>query len=384
MDKVMLRHKRIWHTLLPVVSVWLRHKFNFKPEIAEVEGPCLIVPNHVTTWDPLLVALSFPKHQFYFVASEHIFRWGILTKIIDWLVSPIARRKGTTGTDTVMTCLRRIRKGASIGLFAEGECSWDGRSIEIFPATGKLAKASGATLVTYKIEGGYLSLPRWSNKLRRGKMRGHVVGVYPPEQIKAMTAEEVNALINRDIYEDAWERQEAEQTVFASKAPAAQIERLLYTCPACGQIGGIRGEGHTVRCKCGFSVRMKRTGFFESDKPFRHAGEWDRWQKQQLPAHKGDENGLLFSDTDVTLTEVFTDHETKEIGTGEIRQYADRIFVCGEEIPMSEISGMSIHGAQAIIFAAGERYFELRSKQLRCMRKYLDYYKHVCSSAVPV
>lgn len=384
MDKVMLRHKRIWRLLQLSLSAWVRHKFHFKPEIAEIGSPCLIVSNHVTTWDPLLVALSFPKHQFYFVASEHIFRWGLLTKIIDWLVSPIARRKGTTGTDTVMTCLRRIRKGASIGLFAEGECSWDGRSIDIFPATGKLAKASGATLVTYKLEGGYLSLPRWSNRLRRGEMRGHVVGVYPPERLKAMTADEVNACINRDIYEDAWLRQETEQVVFASKAPAAQIERLLYTCPACGQIGGMKGEGNTVRCKCGFSARMTQTGFFQSDAPFRHAGEWDQWQKRQLPAYKGDENGLLFSDTGVTLIEVFTDHETRKIGTGEIRQYADHLACCGEEIPMSKISGMSIHGAQAMIFAVGDRYFELHSKQLRCMRKYLDYYKHVFTASAPI
>lgn len=380
-EKVMLRHRRIWHLLLPIVSIWLCRKFNFKPEVTELEGPCLIVPNHVTTWDPLLVATSFPKHQFYFVASEHIFRWGFLTKLIEWLVSPISRRKGSSGADTVMTCMRRMRKGASIGLFAEGECSWDGRSIEIFPATGKLAKASGATLVTYRIEGGYLSRPRWGKGLRRGKMRGHVVGVYSPAALKTMTADEVNAVINRDIYEDAWLRQEEEQTVFNNKKAAEHIERLLYICPECGKVGGIRGEGKTVRCSCGFSCEITPTGFFADGAPFRHAGEWDAWQKEKLPALLPDENGLLFSDSAVALTEVFADHGTNEVGTGEIRQYADRLHCCGEEFPMAEISGLSIHGAQALIFSAGDRYFELRGKQPRCMRKYQDFWQHFRSTA---
>ena len=366
------RHRKIWRLLYRPISFWLRRKLNYTPEICRVEGPCLVVPNHVTAWDPLLVALSFPDNQMYFVASEHIFRWGLLTKLIEWLVAPIPRRKGASGTDTVMTCIRRIRKGASIGLFAGGDCSWNGRSSQVFPATGKLARACGATLVTYRLEGGYLSAPRWGKGVRRGAMRGHVVQIYVPEQLKAMTADEVNAAINRDIYEDAWQRQAAEHAVFAGKSPAEHIECLLYACPGCGQVGGLTSQGAYIRCRCGFSRRFTETGTFAPDEPFRNPGEWDAWQRQRLLSLRPGEGGELFSDSGMILTEILSGHRTRAVGTGIMRQYSERLLCGGENFPLSEISGMSIHGAQTLTFSFRDRYYEVSSKSPRCLRKYLD------------
>ena len=375
------RHQRIWKLLHILLSGWLKRKFNFTAEIARLEGPCLVIPNHVTAWDPLLVALSFPDNQMYFVASEHIFRWGIVSTLIQWLVSPISRRKGASGADTVMTCIRRIRKGASICLFAEGDCSWDGRTGEIFPATGKLAKACGASLVTYRLEGGYLTKPRWGKGVRRGAMSGHVVGVYSPQHLKTMTAEEVDALISRDIWEDAWERQDTEHTVFRGKTPAEHLECLVYICPACGAVGGLASQGDQVRCRCGFSLRLTDTGSFVPDTPFRNPGEWDAWQKERLHDLTPDAAGLFFSDTEMILTEILPGNKTRVIGTGCLEQYADRLVCCGERFPFPDIEGMSIHNAQVLAFTAGDRYFEVTSKKPRCARKYLDFFAAYTRSA---
>ena len=77
----------------------------------------------------------------------------------------------------------------------------------MFSNTGKLVRNSGATLVTYRLEGNYLSAPRWGKGTRRGKINARLVGVYPPEELKKMKPDEITALINKDIFEDAWERQ---------------------------------------------------------------------------------------------------------------------------------------------------------------------------------
>ena len=126
----------------------------------------------MTTWDPLLLAMSFPDKPIRFVASEHIFRHGLVSRLLTWLVAPIPRKKAASGADTVMASLRALKAGDSVCIFAEGDASWDGLTHPVFPATGKLARMAGVPLVTYRLEGGYLSLPRWSKKLRRGKMRG--------------------------------------------------------------------------------------------------------------------------------------------------------------------------------------------------------------------
>ena len=143
-----LRHQKIWRGLYALANRWICRKFNMTHEDLHVEGPVLLIPNHVSAWDPLLVAMSLRDKQVYYVASEHIFRLGFVTKLLEWLVGPIPRRKASSGADTVKACLRHLRAGHSICLFAEGEQSWDGLTQPIFPATGKLAKSSGASLVT--------------------------------------------------------------------------------------------------------------------------------------------------------------------------------------------------------------------------------------------
>jgi 1-acyl-sn-glycerol-3-phosphate acyltransferase len=87
-------------------------------EDISVEGPILLIPNHVTSWDPVLVAMSLRNKQVYYVASEHLFRKGFLTGLLTWLVAPIPRSKGAAGTDTVKACLRHLRSGHSVCIFA--------------------------------------------------------------------------------------------------------------------------------------------------------------------------------------------------------------------------------------------------------------------------
>jgi hypothetical protein len=53
----------------------------------------------------------------YFVASEHIFRWGLLSKLIVFLQAPIARLKATADTSAVRQVLRRLQEGHSVCIF---------------------------------------------------------------------------------------------------------------------------------------------------------------------------------------------------------------------------------------------------------------------------
>ena len=273
------RHVLIYRFLAILVRPVLRAKFNLSGEKLQADGPFLLVSNHVTGWDPLLVGVCLGGRQAYFVASEHIFRLGLLTKVLHWLLAPIPRRKASTGMDTVKACLRHLHAGHSVCLFAEGEQCWDGRTGPIFPATGKLAKSSGAALVTFRLEGGYLSLPRWGKHICRGAVHGHPVGVYSPEELKKLSPQEINALIERDIAEDAWARQRQRPVRYRGKRRAEGMERALYACPGCRRIGTLRTDRDRVFCPCGFERRYTEYGFFEPREPFETLADWDLWQR---------------------------------------------------------------------------------------------------------
>ena len=378
------RHVRIWKVLYALANRLICRKFRMTHEDLDVEGPVLLVSNHVTGWDPLLVAMSLRKKHVYYVGSEHIFRLGAVSKLLRFFLAPIARPKAGSGLETVRECLEHLKAGHSVCLFAEGERTWDGRSAEIFPATGKLVKMSGASLVTYRLSGGYLTLPRWRKTLRHGKMHGAPVGIYTPETLAAMRPKEVNDLINRDIFEDAWAAQKASGVVFTGRKPAEGLERALYLCPGCGKIGTLRTKDSRIFCACGFGALYSENGFSalqdtdgdRGEAPFPTLVEWDAWQKEALRRYvrEAPADRPLLSDDRLRFSEIDAGHEGRRLGTGTLRMYPDRLCFSGLEIPLAEIRTMAMIQANRLVFSTKDGYYEVYSKpHARVnLRKYLE------------
>ena len=65
-----------------------------------------------------------------------------------------------------------------------------------------MIKSARCGLVTYRISGGYFASPMWSSssKVRRGPVHGEVVNVYTAEQLSAMTAAEVQEIVDLIFY----------------------------------------------------------------------------------------------------------------------------------------------------------------------------------------
>lgn len=374
MEKDRKRHLIVWKLLRPFIKPWMKHKFNLEAEDFKGEGPYLVLSNHNTDWDPLIVASAFPQ-QMYFVASEHIFRWGFLSKIIHWLVAPISRLKGRSAASTVMTVMRKLRDGANVCIFAEGEKSWDGATCPIADATGKLARSSGASLVTYRLEGGYFTHPRWAKTHRRGKMRGSVVGVYTPEELRRMKPDEINELIRRDLHEDAYELQNTQQIAYRGKSLAEGLEKALCLCPECGKLETLRSEGSRFFCtSCSFETEYTPEGYFTSG-TFKTVQEWDKWQHEQFEKFALEtENSVIFSDSDVELLAFTESHATKSLGKGSLTIYPDRLVCSGMEWNISDISGIALHGNQKINLSVGEEDYEIVPLKTCCTRKYLAAY----------
>ena len=370
------RHQRIWKLLAFLMKCWIPRKFNLRFQPLQQEGPILLIANHTCAWDPILVATGMGRRQIYFVASEHLFRMGLVSRLINWLVAPIPRRKATLGTDTVKACLRHLRAGHSVCIFAEGEQCWDGRSQPVFPATGKLAKLAGVTLVTYRLEGGYLSLPRWGRRVRRGAVYAHPVKVYSPELLKTMSPEEINEAVDRDLYENAWERQKAAPVAYRGRRRAEGLERALYLCPGCQQIGSLRSKGDRLFCACGLDLCFTETGLFSPPQPFSTIADWEDWQRQALHSRVFPPGALLFSDSDMQLSLVLPDHEECRLGSGlALEQYEDRL-VCGEQVfPLTEINSMAAVLSSLLLLSFRGNYYQIRAEKDTNLRKYLEIWR---------
>ena len=364
------------YTLLrPLTTLFVRLKFGYtyKPADNLPEGNYIVLSNHTTDYDPLLVASSF-RRQMYFVGSEHIARWKMFYKPLHYFFAPIMRPKGTLGVSTTMEVLRRVRGGSNVCIFAEGARSWDGITAPILPSTGRTVKSARCALVTYKLVGGYFASPMWSTKnTRRGYVHGEVVNVYTKEQLAEMSVDEINEVINRDLHEDAYARQLADPKPYRGRNLAEPMENLLFLCPKCGAHGTIRTAGDTVSCiGCGMSFRYDIYGMLQ-DAPFRTVTELARWQQEQV--HLDARDGIVYTVPNGVLSTV-KNHVEEIVDQGEVRLCGDTLRCGNTEIPLSEILDMQIHGRHALVFSTCSNYYELVSQEHNALKFKLLYSAH--------
>ena len=346
--------------------------------------------------DPVLVALSFPR-QMYFVASEHVYRKGWVSRLLFWAFEPIAKIKGASDTLTVMKAIRKLRNGYNVCLFAEGNRSFDGRNFPVPAATGKLVKTSAATLVTYRLEGGYLTNPRWGFGIRKGKSFGHVVNVYTPEAIKEMTAEQVNDIIIKDIHEDAYSRQAQEAVAYHGKNRAFGMESAFCVCPKCRTLGKMftsMKDGNRITCsQCGNTSVFDEYGSFDASFGVKNTEEWEDLQEEYFDAlvKNAPTSDLFFSDSEVSLKTVDSDHNEKNLGIGKMSLYEDR-FVFEQEQTSSEkaepltlaikdIPDMSVYSRNGFVFTdSSGTHYEIKpvaKKSPLNVRKYISVWKRL-------
>ena len=140
------RHRIFYNCVLPFVHVFNKWKFNYRYDsLKEVEGPYLLLANHNLELDPLLVGDAVGNH-IYFVASEHLLRKGIATKLLMYFLKPIIHMKGRQGAKTVKQMLRSLQEGHKVCIFPEGNRSFNGVTMEMEAAIAKVAKKAKVKL----------------------------------------------------------------------------------------------------------------------------------------------------------------------------------------------------------------------------------------------
>lgn len=369
-------YKLLRPIVCPPIKWWFRCGCEPLPE---VEGNYLLVSNHNTNLDMIMAAAS-SKRVMRFVGSEHIFQKGLAAKLLMWAVSPIVRQKGGLASSTVLNVIRALRNGENICIFAEGNRSYDGRTCHVLPSTGKLAKAGGAALVTYRLERGYLTSPRWAYSIRRGGMRGRAVNVYTKEQLAQMTAEQVYSAICRDIYEDTYELQEKEPRPFKCRGQAEGLEHVLYMCPECGRIGELSSRGDNVYCKCGMKAVCDEYGWLSGTK-FKRTTDWNQWQREELGEYL-DGEGAAIEDKDVALYRITPDHRTEKIYTGDVKLIDGRLCFGQYSFPMAELDGVGLCGKAKMVLIYNGVHYELRSTRRINALKYVHAYEHITGRRV--
>ena len=341
----------------------VKYKFKFDRKSSKgIKRPCLILFNHQTSFDQFAVSMGF-KFGINFVANDSIFRHGIGSFLMKAIARPIPISKGTTDPVAVRNIISAIKKGGAVALSPSGNRSFFGGECVIDPVIGKLSKSLKVPVVLVNLLGGFLTKPRWSNKPNKGKMTGKVVRVIKPNELAELSADDIFGIINKELSFNDYDFNKKAQIKFKGKHKAEYLESVLFYCPECGEINGLKSDGNYFSCShCKMRVAVNNTGFFErienAKKIPKTLVEWGQKQLEFIKEFDFTQfkDKPVFSDSKIIFSSVIRAKKQKFISKGEIALYADKFLICGKVIPLKDVKEMSIGVSKLSIYTEKDIY----------------------------
>lgn len=374
------RHLVVRNILFAILKPYTRLKYGLKVERfrGQEKRPYLILFNHQTPFDQFFVGMAF-KGSVYYLATEDIFSLGWVSSVIRYLVAPIPIKKQTTDIRAILNCIKVSKEGGTIAIAPEGNRTYSGRTEYINPSIATLARKLGLPIALFRIEGGYGAEPRWSDVVRKGKMRAYVSEVIYPEEYMQETDEQLLEDIRIGLYVD----EAKADGEFHHKKLAEYLERVIYVCPDCG-LSTFESNGDTVECKkCG-----KRARYLPSKElcgegyelPFRFVADWYDYQSDFMNSL----NVLEYTDEpmyceEISLSEVIPCvKKIKMSKNAVIRLYGDRIELDTEKEKLvfayDETLAVTVLGRNKLNVYSGGKIYQIKGSKRFNALKYVHVY----------
>ena len=379
-----LRHRIVTNIAYLILHPYVRFKYGITIEKFKEQKnmPYLILLNHQTPFDQFFVGMAF-KGPIYYLATEDIFSNGFVSTLIRFLVAPIPIKKQTSDVKAVKQCIRVAREGGTICIAPEGNRTYSGRTEYMNDSIASLAKMLKVPIALYRIEGGYGAEPRWSDVVRKGKMRGYVSQVIEPDVYEKMSNEELFDIIQKGLFVD----EAVADGEFYHKKRAEYLERAMYVCPFCG-LSRFESENEFCECKnCGARIEYrpnKKIKGTNCEFPFEFVADWYDYQKDFI--NKLDLSNYIKSPVYYDVANIFEVIINKKKlpfkKDAEISLYGDRvIFNEGKEdsveLVFDDVSALSVLGRNKANIYYGDKVYQLKGDKRFNALKYVNiYYRH--------
>lgn len=126
-------------------------------QLVPAQGPVLLLANHQSFLDPVLVALAI-RRRFRAVARKTLFRPPLFAWLLRQLGAIPLGREGV-GKEGLRTALQELERGQAVLLFPEGTRTPDGRLQALRPGVHLLLRRAPVPVVVVGIAGAYQAWP---------------------------------------------------------------------------------------------------------------------------------------------------------------------------------------------------------------------------------
>ncbi len=231
--------------------------FEYRVDPRKDTGPYIVVSNHASRVDYLYTGLPFLPHCMNYVAGYNEFFRSHLTLVFR-LLQVIPKKNFVPDMYCVKEIMRILKSGGRVCIFPEGMSSISGGNQPVSLGSAKLLKHCGVPVYVCHIAGGYLTNTKYCLDERRGKVHVVIDKLFTPEQLKALSEEEITDILHEAIKHDDYTWNKTARVAFDGHGEMAKnMHDLLYWCPRCGAELTMKGEGDTLVCtQCGNGVTV--------------------------------------------------------------------------------------------------------------------------------
>lgn len=130
-------------------------------------GPYILVANHQSVLDPIFIQSNVPRPVHTLTKSTQFSRFPFTWLLPRILALPTRRYR--VDAHVVRLMLRRLAQGEVVGIYPEGERTWDGSLQPLRRGTLRVLLRAGVPIVPCGISGAFELWPRWGKGPRKGK-----------------------------------------------------------------------------------------------------------------------------------------------------------------------------------------------------------------------
>lgn len=319
--------------------------------------PFLFLANHTGFFDPPIMVRAAGE-AVTILATESNFREGPIGRFFVHF-GAVPKMKYTADARAIITLKRWADAGAHVGLFPEGERTWDGRRLPLVPGIEKLVRLLGLPLVTMRIYNGFRQSPRWAPGLRRGRIH---VELDPPRQFDRRTPPaQIKRYIEERITVDALGEP---RFPVAGGGLAQGIANVVWACPSCYLIDGLRELGNRLRCRrCGARWGVDCDGRLrgrDGAASYTLPQVVDRIHAHHAAAPVIPGRDPLPASEPMTLLDI-RQRRPRVVGRGRLRLTRDELLVEGAQpwrLPVHQVEAITVDMRRRLTLRAGPRYLE--------------------------
>ena len=332
--------------------------------IRGIKPPYFVIAGHASWLDYYTVSIAMYPRRLNYLGAYNFFRDPVL-KFVLGLMGVIPKNQFTNDNQAILKTKHVIERGGIIGIFPHGCLSNEGRPGGFAaPSIAKLIKTFKIPVVAVQINGGYLTRPRWSKRVRRGRIDTTVTRIFTGEELSALSVDAVYHRLISAIDFDDYQWQRKHKVTFKGRRLAEGAELVLYKCPACNEESTLRSEGNRLFCmRCGNEALLNNKLFFEPGTKdsivYDGFDNWYDFQQESLLAEIRDPGFRITATTSLLWNEPGK-YGYQEMGHGELSLTREAVIFEGRVFENTEILYFDMKNILMVPFAAGE-YFEIAS-----------------------